>query len=173
MIPPEKHFSEVQLQVESVRSRNAAWGRRTNICPDFPRTVLFSPHFFKLLFGIYFTTRPFMLCKHRPTKRLECCWNKTSRTRCEGEGKKLKGRKQKAKKKKKKQPAQQTAFKSLSSSLVPLFSHFCPALSVLFLSSSLSYKSPAPLASVQMMIWHCPGPLCCQLSKKKRLVKIL
>lgn len=80
-----------------------------------------------------------------------------------GEEKKLKGRKN--------QPAQQTAFKSLSSSLIPLFSLFCLALSVLFLSSSLSYKSPAPLVSVQMMIWHCPGLLCCQLSKKKKACK--
>lgn len=38
-----------------------------NICTQFPFIVLFSL-FFKLLFGIYCTTRPFMLCKHRPTQ---------------------------------------------------------------------------------------------------------
>lgn len=139
-----------------------------NICTQFPFIALFSL-FFKLLFGIYCTTRPFMLCKHRPTQWLKQSWNKASRTWWEREGMKSKRSKQKAKN----QPAQQTAFKSLSATLLLLFSHFGPALSVLFLSSSLSYKSPAPLASVQMMIWHCPGPLCCQLSKKKRLVKIL
>jgi len=67
----EEYFGGVQLEVESVvlsvRSRNVAWGRRENICTQFPFIALFSL-FFKLLFGIYCTTRPFMLCKHRPTK---------------------------------------------------------------------------------------------------------
>lgn len=113
----EEYFGGVQLEVESVvlsvRSRNVAWGRRENICTQFPFIALFSL-FFKLLFGIYCTTRPFMLCKHRPTKWLKQCWNKASRTWWEGEGMKSKGRKQKAKN----QPAQQTAFKSLSSLLL-------------------------------------------------------